>query len=245
MYLVSCIGFISQQSTVSARSCHSSHIGADHHLAQVLAREERLEALGPLLDAVVVGLLRHDLALAKEARHVTHEVALLPGEPRHAHEALDALRRVNHAHGVDGVKLGLGGVVLADSSAHCDAASWAQRRQGSVEVKASNILEIHVDAIWRGLLQGSHQVVLAAQSLVVDGVIIAEFLLDERRLLRTSAGPDHSAVEHVLRHHAHQRPHGTGCRRHEDGLTLLGRQHVEQPAVRRGPRHAQQPQPEC
>ena len=80
---------------------------------------------------------------------VTHlqEVALLAGQPGIAHEALDALERVHHLHGVDGHSIGLKGrvmsnwrvsiassrarmhlgqVVLGDATTHCNAAVRAK-----------------------------------------------------------------------------------------------------------------------
>ena len=94
-------------------------------------------------------------------------------------------------------------VVLGDRAAHRDAAPRPQRRQRRREVVVADVVEVHVDAVRRGLAQQLRQ----RPALVVEGCVDPELVAEVRHLLGRPGARD-DAVAAELRHLRDEHPDG-------------------------------------
>jgi len=199
--------------------------------------EDANQALGSIVDAL--GLVDEHLegAILDPLLHIllvllgvdrTH-VLVVDDEATHRETLDEELVDV-----VDGVR---GGVVLRDHTADDDTAEVVNRIQRSLEVLAADVLIVDVDALRGETGQRSSGLL----SLVVEATVEAELLDDVVKLLVRAHGSNDLQTL-ALGQLADELAHGTGGRRHEDGLALLGLANVVQGRVGGQTRHTQRTQ---
>mmetsp|Transcript_80107 Transcript_80107/g.258921 ORF Transcript_80107/g.258921 Transcript_80107/m.258921 type:complete len:460 (-) Transcript_80107:356-1735(-) len=224
----------------------------DDDLAIVGAGEEGLECRRPILNPLGHGLRRFELPALQIAVHVAEEGTLLARQPAAAHEAFDADLWINQipdeelAEIASNAALFATFVVLRDAATHCDSTTWLHARQRGIEVDATDVLEVHVDAFRSAFLQLGLQLLGCGAGLVINCVVVAEFLLQHRALRRSSGTADDDATRE-LGELADQLADCTAGGTHEDRLTVrlalrlraLRLQDVKEAAVGRGPGHAE------
>src|SRR3954468_19146412 len=198
----------------------------DHALAAVLARQQSDQRLRRVLEAVDDVLLHLQLAgrdpgLEVGERtlaflHVIHHDEALHDEPLHHDQAGHAAWTV----------CGRRAVILRDRAAAGDAAVIVHLRQAGFENVAADIVEINVDALWRGCAQRLENRAV----LVVDGRIEAELGGQPVALVRAAGNADH-ATPPDLGDLSHDRTDRARGRRDHDGFALLGLADLKQAEI--------------
>src|SRR6267378_5919086 len=201
-------------------------------LAEVLAAEERDQALGRVLQALDDRLAVLELALreALAERLQRLAIALLPVEHDHALH-LDAVDE-HEAQVLHRVRLGR--AVVGNHAADDDARKKVREPQHRVEDLAADVVEVHIGALRAGGLQIAIQVA----RLVIDAGIEAELARHVLAFLAAAGDADGAAAPDFreLPDDAADRARGRG---HDHGLAWLRRADFIQAEIRRDARHAE------
>src|SRR5438552_354655 len=212
---------------------HRAPSGQLHQLlAEVLAAEQRDQALGRVLQALDDRLAVLELALREvlAERLERLAVALLPVEHDHAlhPDAVDE----HQAQVPQSVRLGR--AVVGDHAADDDARKKVGEPQHRVEDLAADVVEIHIGALRAGGLQ----VAVQAARLVIDAGVEAELARHVLGFLAAAGDADGVAAPDLreLPDDAADRARGRG---HHHGLARLRQADFLQAEVRGHARHAE------
>jgi hypothetical protein len=162
-------------------------------LAEVLATQQADEGARRLFDAIddVLPVLE-----AARADQLTHGAAgwlefrreIRDDEAAQGDAAADEWPKYARAH------FGLLGIVGRDRSAERNSRPEIQMRDHRIRDRASDVVEIDIDAVRAGDLKGCVQIICA---FVVDSGIEAEFLLDESAFGWPAGNADNAAARQL------------------------------------------------
>jgi hypothetical protein len=119
----------------------------DEHLAHIFSREQAEERLGRVLNAIDNGFLPPDPAVSNPRPHVGIELWLaidVVGDDETRERQPLAHRQAQVAR--PGRRLAL--IILGDHTAQGDPASYIHVFECGFKVRAANVLEVDVDAVW-------------------------------------------------------------------------------------------------
>src|SRR6266403_939531 len=204
----------------------------DEHLAGVLAAQQPDQRLRRLLQALHDVLAVLQLALAQPARAIGEElrqpVGVIADEEATDGDAVDQHRREVRP------RRHLGRVVLRDDAAERDARERVDVPQHRLEDVATDVVEVHVDALGAGVAQHRRQVRHAVGHAGVEAQLLQDVLA---LVLGARDAGDATAAD--LRELADDGADGAGGGGHDDGLTGLGLGDVVEAHVRRQAGHAE------
>src|SRR5882724_4842944 len=204
----------------------------DEHLAGVLAAQQPDQRLWRLLQALHDVLAVLQLALAQPARAIGEElrqpVGVIADEEATDGDAVDQHRREVRP------RRHLGRVVLRDDAAERDARERVDVPQHRLEDVATDVVEVHVDALGAGVAQHRRQVRHAVGHAGVEAQLLQDVLA---LVLGARDAGDATAAD--LRELADDGADGAGGGGHDDGLTRLGLGDVVEAHVRRQAGHAE------
>src|SRR5690606_5332377 len=164
-------------------------VGTDlhQHLAEICALEEVEECLGRILDAFFHRLFPMHLAALNEWPHLGKEFADML-EVVGNDEALNPQALANHLNDVGRAGAGRRVVILLDHAAHGDPPERTHGVDRGFQMRAADILDVHVDALWESLCHGLVEIVAG---LVVDRLVDSRDFREPLALLIGTGRADH------------------------------------------------------
>src|SRR5439155_11047629 len=133
-----------------------------------------------------------------------------------------------------GARRRVGGVVLRNHPAQRDARATIDQPQHDRQYRTPHVLEVHVDAGGTGRAECRDEIV----RLVVDARVETKSVDRVTALFGRTGDADRPAVPD-FRELTDDRAHRARRRRYHDGFTRLWLPDVDEPDVRRQPRHAE------